>query len=161
MFFVVRYQFVLRQKSSPRTPGSFHGVAMPGFVHVGFLPSTGITFLALFPKHLSLLIEVFFHLGSCLPALQNPPVLLSVDKGRSGLGRSHHLLLGILEVLLLLLRSLLYSHLWLLHGSRLLLKLLTRILLLLLMGCGCLEGRLGMMGRSGRVHCRGILLRCG
>ena len=108
----------LCQKSSPRPPGSFHGVAMPGFVHVGFLPATGIAFLALFPKHLSLLVEVFFHLGACLSALQDPSVLLCVDKGRSRLGRSHHLLLDILEVLLLLLLcSLLHSHLRLWRGS--------------------------------------------
>jgi len=68
MFFVVCYQFVLRQKSSPRSPGSFHGVAMPGFVHVGFLPAAGVGFLALFPEELPLLVEVFLHLGPCLPA---------------------------------------------------------------------------------------------
>ncbi len=130
---------------------------MPGFVHVSFLPTACIAFLALLSNFLPFIVEILFHLGPCLPAFQDSSVLLGVNKGWAWCG-SYHLLLDVLEVLLRLSRwlRLLYGS-WLLHLASLVLHYS-----LLLVSRGGLQSCLGMVSRSGSVQgCRFLRLSRG
>ena len=132
-------------------------MAMSGFVHVGFLPTACIAFLALLSNFLSLIVEILFHLGPCLPTFQDSSVLLGVNKSWAW-GGSYHLLLDVLEVLLLLSRWLrLLRSSWLLH--------LTSLVLhhgLLLVCRSGLQSCLRMVSRSGSMQgCRFLRLSRG